>query len=169
MITSRPASYHSGSWLCSTSMIDRRLWPSTTSVPTRSTPVSSGPRWWRLSSEAAIASRWSGAVPLALTKVSTPHMGDILPRPHQRASALPGETLVIPTGREQVRANDTFYPFRPGSDFAWLTGEYDPEAVLVLHPAAGGHNAVVYARPRSSRETDEFFRDSQYGELWVGR
>jgi len=83
--------------------------------------------------------------------------------------AFPGETLVIPTGREQVRANDTFYPFRPGSDFAWLTGEYDPEAVLVLHPAAGGHNAVVYARPRSSRETDEFFRDSQYGELWVGR
>src|SRR5213592_1074504 len=73
--------------------------------------------------------------------------------------AFPGETLVIPTGREQVRANDTFYPFRPGSDFAWLTGEYDPDAVLVLHPTAGGHNAVLYARPRSSRETDEFFRD----------
>src|SRR4029079_6276425 len=24
-------------------------------------------------------------------------------------------------------------------------------------------------RPRSSRETDEFFRDRQYGELWAGR
>ena len=29
--------------------------------------------------------------------------------------------------------------------------------------------ATLYARPRSSRDTDEFFRDRQYGELWVGR
>ena len=29
--------------------------------------------------------------------------------------------------------------------------------------------AVLYARPRSSRDTDEFFRDRQYGELWAGR
>ncbi len=28
---------------------------------------------------------------------------------------------------------------------------------------------MLYARPRSSRETDEFFRDRQYGELWAGR
>ncbi len=32
-----------------------------------------------------------------------------------------------------------------------------------------GGEAVLYARPRSSRDTDEFFRDRQYGELWVGR
>ena len=29
--------------------------------------------------------------------------------------------------------------------------------------------AVLYARPRSERDTDEFFRDRQYGELWAGR
>src|SRR5689334_21623740 len=28
-----------------------------------------------------------------------------------------GETLVIPTGHEKVRANDTVYRFRPGTDF----------------------------------------------------
>ena len=28
---------------------------------------------------------------------------------------------------------------------------------------------MLYARPRSARDTDEFFRDRQYGELWVGR
>ena len=28
---------------------------------------------------------------------------------------------------------------------------------------------VLYARPRSARDTDEFFRDRQYGELWAGR
>src|SRR5262245_57207770 len=38
------------------------------------------------------------------------------------APAFPGETLVIPSGRERVRANDTSYRFRPGSDHVWLTG-----------------------------------------------
>src|ERR1700730_13432508 len=59
-------------------------------------------------------------------------------------AAFPGETLVIPTGRERIRANDTLHPFRPGTDFAYLTGEHDPDAVLVL-PASG--DPVLYARP----------------------
>jgi Xaa-Pro aminopeptidase len=82
------------------------------------------------------------------------------------AEALPGETLVVPTGREKVRANDTAYPFRPGSDHVWLTGEHDPDAVLVMRP---GGEATLYVRPRSPRDTDEFFRDRMYGELWIGR
>jgi Xaa-Pro aminopeptidase len=82
------------------------------------------------------------------------------------AAAFPGETLIVPTGREQVRANDTMYRFRPGSDFAYLTGEHDPDAVLVLSPSS---DAVLYARPRSPRDTDEFFRDRRHGELWIGR
>lgn len=85
------------------------------------------------------------------------------------SAAFPGETLIIPTGHEKVRANDTFFRFRAGSDFAWLTGDYDPEGVLVLSPSAGGHDAVLYRRPRKSAESDEFFRSAQYGELWVGR
>ena len=85
------------------------------------------------------------------------------------SQAFPGETLIIPTGREKVRANDTFFRFRAGSDFAWLTGDYDPEGVLVLSPTAGEHDAVLYRRPRKSTESDEFFRSAQYGELWIGR
>ncbi len=82
------------------------------------------------------------------------------------AAAFPGETLVIPSGRESVRANDTLYPFRPGSDFMWLTGEHDPDSVLIIDPAGA---ATLYVRPRSPRDTDEFFRNAVYGELWVGR
>lgn len=85
------------------------------------------------------------------------------------SAAFPGETLVIPTGPEKVRANDTTYRFRPGSDFVYLTGEHDPDSVLVMHPSGSGHEAVLYVRPRSPRDTDEFFRDRQYGELWIGR
>lgn len=85
------------------------------------------------------------------------------------AAAFPGETLVIPTGQEKVRANDTNYRFRPGSDFYWLTGEHDPDSVLIIRPTAEGHAATLYVRPRSPRDSDEFFRDRQYGELWIGR
>jgi Xaa-Pro aminopeptidase len=82
------------------------------------------------------------------------------------SAAFPGETLVIPTGPEKVRANDTTYPFRPGSDFVWLTGEHDPDSVLIIRPDGA---ANLYVRPRSPRDTDEFFRDRRYGELWIGR
>src|SRR6266545_1548259 len=81
------------------------------------------------------------------------------------AKAFPGEALVIPTGTERVRANDTVYPFRPGTDFAYLTGDHDPDSVLIIRP---GGEATLYMRPRSPRDTDEFFR-SRHGELWVGR
>jgi Xaa-Pro aminopeptidase len=67
-----------------------------------------------------------------------------------------------------VRANDTSHPFRPGSDFAYLTGEHAPEAVLILRPNGGGHDATLYLHPRVDRATsDEFFR-SRNGELWEG-
>ena len=65
-----------------------------------------------------------------------------------------------------MRANDTLYRFRPGSDFAWLTGEHDPDSVLIIRPDG---EATLFIRPRSPRDTDEFFRNAMYGELWIGR
>lgn len=86
------------------------------------------------------------------------------------SAAFPGENLVIPTGRQKVRNNDCDYDFRPGTDFIWLTGYHEPDAVLVMRPdSAGGHHATLFLHPRSPRDTDEFFRDRVYGELWVGR
>ncbi|MBG0563626.1 aminopeptidase P family protein [Actinoplanes aureus] len=84
------------------------------------------------------------------------------------SEAFPGETLIIPSGNEKVRANDTDYPFRPGSDFFYLTGDRDPDSVLVLRPSGSGHDAVLFTRERNSKETDRFFRDRN-GELWIGR
>jgi Xaa-Pro aminopeptidase len=80
----------------------------------------------------------------------------------------PGETLVVPTGHEQVRANDTHFRFRPGSDFFWLTGCHEADNVLVLEPTAdGGHRSVLYAEP-AHRDSAAFFTDRKKGELWVG-
>jgi len=79
-----------------------------------------------------------------------------------------GQWLVIPTGGLKVRANDTDYPFRPGSDHYWLTGSLEPDGVLVLAPTAHGHDATLFVAPRMDRSTKAFFTDRRHGELWVG-
>jgi len=85
------------------------------------------------------------------------------------ARAFRGETLVIPTGHEKVRANDTMYRFRPGTDFFYLTGNLEPDCALVLEPkAAGGHRHVLYVEPNPGRSDKTFFTDHHKGELWVG-
>ena len=94
-------------------------------------------------------------------------------RVHARRRALsalfPGETLVVPTGHEKIRANDTAYRFRPGSDFYYLTGNLEPDGVLVLVPKdGGGHEDVLYVEPNPGRSDPTFFTDRMKGELWVG-
>jgi Xaa-Pro aminopeptidase len=87
------------------------------------------------------------------------------------SAAYPGERLVLPAGGLKVRSNDTDYVFRPHSAFAHLTGlgaDREPDSVLVLEPRDGGHDAVLYFRPRAGRDTQEFYADARYGELWVG-
>ncbi len=81
------------------------------------------------------------------------------------AEAFPGERLVLPSGTYKVRSNDTDYRFRSDTAHTYFSGNQTSDAVLVIEDG----DAVLYARPRSSRETDEFFRDRQYGELWAGR
>ncbi|QRK08332.1 aminopeptidase P family protein [Archangium violaceum] len=81
----------------------------------------------------------------------------------------PGETLVIPTGHEKVRANDTYYRFRPGTDFYYLTGNMEPDCVLVLQPREdGGHTDILFVEPNPGRSDSTFFTDRVKGELWVG-
>ncbi len=81
------------------------------------------------------------------------------------AEMFPGERLVIPAGTFKVRSNDTDYRFRPETAHTYLSGNQTTDAVLVVEDG----ESTLYARPRSSRQTDEFFRDRQYGELWAGR
>ncbi|HET9499184.1 MAG TPA: aminopeptidase P family protein [Marmoricola sp.] len=87
-------------------------------------------------------------------------------RRERLATQFPGERLVVPSGTFKVRANDTDYRFRSDTAHTHLTGNQTSDAVLVIEPDG---SSVLYARPRSSRDTDEFFRDRQYGELWAGR
>ena len=81
----------------------------------------------------------------------------------------PGDVIVVPTGNEKTRANDTPYRFRPGSDFYYLTGNLEADCVLVMEPlAAGGHDALLYVEPNLGKSVTTFFTDRVKGELWVG-
>jgi Xaa-Pro aminopeptidase len=85
------------------------------------------------------------------------------------SARFPGETLVIPTGHEKLRANDTYYRFRPGSDFFYLTGNVEPDCVLVLEPTGPrGHRDVLFVEPNPGRSDATFYTDRKKGELWVG-
>ncbi|MHC6627410.1 aminopeptidase P family protein [Streptomyces globosus] len=81
----------------------------------------------------------------------------------------PGDRIVVPAGRLKTRSNDTEYPFRASTEYAYLTGDQTENGVLVLEPSGDtGHTATVYLLPRSNRENGEFWLSGQ-GELWVGR
>lgn len=84
------------------------------------------------------------------------------------AEQFPGEVLVVPTGREKVRANDTNYRFRPGTDFYYLTGISEPDCVLVIVPEGDSPRSIVFTEPNPGKTDTTFFTDRTKGELWVG-
>ena len=117
-----------------------------------------------------MASNWGERPAPALQETGA---ADFLPARHSGiGSQFEGQRLVIPAGGLKIRSNDTDYRFRAHSAFAHMTGlggEMEPDAVLLLDPKPeGGHEAVLYFTPRSSRSSEEFYADSRYGEFWVG-
>jgi Xaa-Pro aminopeptidase len=111
----------------------------------------------------------SWAPPAATSPHRHPDCGFYAARRAALASRFPDETLVIPTGHAKVRANDTHYPFRPGSDYFWLTGHQEPDGVLVLVCGRRGrHQAHLFVEPNPGKRSETFFTDRKKGELWVG-
>src|SRR3546814_16549354 len=78
-------------------------------------------------------------------------------RRERLGEAFPGDRLVIPAGNYKVRSNDTDYRFRPDTAHTYFSGNQTSDAVLVIE----GGEATLFARPRSSRQSDEFFRARQ--------
>ena len=89
------------------------------------------------------------------------------------SAAFKGIRLVLPAGSFKVRANDTDYNYRPDTAYVYYSGvqgaDSTADAVLVLEPSGESHITYLYMNPRSTRDTDAFYRDAKYGELWVGR
>ena len=56
--------------------------------------------------------------------------------------------LVLPAATERVRSNDTHFPYRQDSDFWYLSGFAEPEAVLVLIPGRKHGESILFCRER---------------------
>lgn len=84
------------------------------------------------------------------------------------SAKFPGEWLIIPTGHLKVRANDQHYKFRANSDFFYLTGNLEPDCVLVLSPEGQGHKDILFVEPNPGKTDATFFTDRVKGELWEG-
>ncbi len=60
----------------------------------------------------------------------------------------PEAVAILPAAPERVRNRDVHYPYRQDSDFAYLTGFPEPEALLVLAPGREDGEFVLLCRPR---------------------
>jgi Xaa-Pro aminopeptidase len=69
----------------------------------------------------------------------------------------PGSIAILPTAPLLVRNRDVHFPYRPDSDFYYLTGFPEPEAVLALIPGRKQAEYILF-----NRESDP------QKELWDG-
>jgi Xaa-Pro aminopeptidase len=65
---------------------------------------------------------------------------------------------IIPTAPVTIRNRDVEHPYRPDSDFYYLTGFREPEAVAVLMPKRPHGEYVLFCRERNPEQ-----------ETWTGR
>ncbi len=65
---------------------------------------------------------------------------------------------IIPTAPRRARNRDVDFPFRPDSDFYYLTHFPEPDAVAVLAPGRAGGEYLLFCRERDREK-----------EIWEGR
>jgi Xaa-Pro aminopeptidase len=61
-----------------------------------------------------------------------------------------GAILVLPAAPERIRSRDTHYLYRQDSDFWYLTGFEEPDAVLVLVPGRKHGESILFCRERDA-------------------
>ncbi len=65
---------------------------------------------------------------------------------------------IVPSGRMQMRSNDTEFPFRQESNFYYLTGFNEPDCLLLLCKNRGESRSILFLRERDPEM-----------EMWVGK
>ena len=55
--------------------------------------------------------------------------------------------ILIGAARPQLRNGDSFFAYRQDSDFLYLTGLQEPDAVLALVPGRGAGEQILFCRP----------------------
>ncbi len=77
----------------------------------------------------------------------------------------PNSVAIIPAARESVRSHDTHYRYRQNSDFFYLTGFEEPDAIAVVAPSRE-KKFTLFVRPRDrEREIWEGYRAGVEGAV----
>lgn len=75
---------------------------------------------------------------------------------------------IIPSAPEKIRSRDTHFPFRQDSDFWYLTGFPEPEAVAVLVPGRKAAEYILFCREKDAeKETWHGRRAGQEGAIEI--
>src|SRR5690554_8227272 len=78
----------------------------------------------------------------------------------------PDSIAILPAAPERVRNRDVLHPFRQDSDFQYLTGFPEPEAVAVLIPGREHGENVLFCREKDKeRELWDGYRAGQEGAV----
>jgi len=88
--------------------------------------------------------------------LSADELGVLAARRARIMEKMGGGVMLLAAAPERPRTADILYPYRQDSDFAYVTGFPEPEAVCVLAPEAKEH-FVLFVRPRDPER-----------EQWVG-
>ena len=86
------------------------------------------------------------------------HLSDYERRRRELMQLMGGGVAVFPTAPEATRNSDVLYPFRPDSDFYYLTHFPEPAAVAVLVPGRPQGEFILFCRERDPEK-----------ETWNGR
>jgi Xaa-Pro aminopeptidase len=70
----------------------------------------------------------------------------------------PNSVAILPSAPEARRSNDTEYRYRQNSDFLYLTGFNEPQAIAVIAPSHDESKYTLFVRPRDPER-----------EVWDGR
>src|SRR5437016_4040833 len=77
----------------------------------------------------------------------------------------PNSVAIIPAAREAVRSHDTNYRYRQNSDFFYLTGFEEPDAIAVISPSSE-KKFTLFVRPRDpEREIWDGYRAGVEGAV----
>ncbi len=85
-------------------------------------------------------------------------LAPFLERRRRFAETLGDALAIIPGARDAARNADTDFEFRQDSDFYFLTGFDEPDAVAVFNPSHAKERFVLFVRPRDREQ-----------EIWTGR
>jgi Xaa-Pro aminopeptidase len=105
-----------------------------------------------------ISGMWEGAEWRTIPGMEHFDLPPFLDRRQRFAEAIGDALAIIPGAQEVPRNNDVSYEFRQSSDFYFLTGFEEPDAVAVFNPSHTKERFVLFVRPRD-REM----------EIWNGR